>query len=134
NTWKDGDLTTESLQKWTLLKTVKANKNAYTDKKLKPELTYTYKGEEIKEIKSGSKVTDTLIVSDTDTITLDFDGFEQFRKIENSDGSIKATWKKSVGVEGYKVYMTQYLKDANGSTTDQVEVEVASLPATAKSY
>lgn len=136
---EDLDLTTRNGRnagstKLTLLKTVKANKKAYTDKKLKPELTYTYVVEAIKEIKSGSKVTDTLLVSGEDTITLGFNGFQQFREIRNPDGSIKATWKKSVGVEGYKVYMTQYLKDANGSTTDQVDVEVASLPATAKSY
>ena len=136
----DEDYTTEDGKiaestRWRLIDTVKASKDSYKDKKLKSGLTYSYKVEAVKEIKSGSKVTDTLIVAGTDTITLGFDGFNNssIREVENADGSITLKWKKLTGVEGYKIYMNQKVKDADGYTSE-VGVEVGTLPASTTSY
>lgn len=118
---------------WKLIKTVKAKAKSYTDKKLKSDETYSYRVEAVNELKKNGKVTDTLVVSGMDSVTLGFEPFEGWREIENPDGSVKATWKKSNAAEGYKVYRERKVTDANGSTK-YVEEEVASLPGTAKSY
>lgn len=119
--------------KWRLLDTVKAKKNSYKDKKLKSGLLYSYKVEAVKETKNGNKVVDTLITSGEDFITLGFTGFEGVREIENADGSITLKWKKLTGVEGFKIYQYQKVKDADGYT-ERVEVETGSLPASATSF
>ena len=131
STIKDGKSAANT--KWKLLDTVKASKDSYKDKKLKSGLTYSYKVEAVKETRSGSKVTDTLLVSGSDSITLGFNGFESIREVENANGSVTLKWKKLTGVEGYKIYMTQKVKNAQGYT-ESVDVEVGTLPATATSY
>lgn len=130
-TVKDGKSAANS--KWRLLDTVKASKDSYKDKKLKSGLTYSYKVEAVKETRRGSKVTDTMLVSGIDDITLGFNGFESIREVKNADGSVTLKWKKLTGVEGYKIYMTQKVKNAQGYT-EPVDVEVGTLPATATSY
>lgn len=132
STMKDGK--TSSSEKWSLLDTVKAKKNSYNDKKLKSGLKYKYKVEAVKETKKGTKVVDTLITSGEDEITLGFNGFEGLRKITNADGSITLKWKKLTGVEGFKIYQYQKVKNATYGYTERVAVETGSLPASATSF
>lgn len=120
---------------WKLIKTVKAKAKSYTDKKLKADETYSYRVEAVNELKKNGKVTDTLVVSGTDSVTLGFSPFDGWKEIENPDGSVKATWKKSNAAEGYKIFRYRTIKDTpDAEAYSTVEEEVASLPGTATTY
>ena len=93
---------TSSFGNYRLIKTIKGSSTvSYTNKNLDTGMTYRYKVVAYREVTSGT-TTKTLMISDEDTATLDFD-FDVTNHIQNKDGSVTLKWKKSVGAEGFIV-------------------------------
>lgn len=117
-----------------LVKTIKKAKTvSFTDKKLTPGQTYTYK---VVAYKNKTKTTPAMTIDgdyygNSDSVTLAFDGWENsgYKEYANSNGSITATWKKILGAQGYIIEREG--KKADG-TWDYIQV--GTLGASATSY
>lgn len=76
---------------------------AYKDTKVKAGETYTYFVAAYRDGKTASGNPDTYILQGTDSVTLDFGKLEVVRMRRRPDGSVRLTWKKKYGVDGYLV-------------------------------
>lgn len=115
-----------SFTSFKLIKTIKkSSATSYTDKKLTPGESYTYKIVAYKNVKSKKKTVRSLTISDTDSATLDF-GIFYTTTVNNKDGSVTLRWKKMMGADGFLVEK----KDANS----EIWTQVTKLKSTAVSY
>lgn len=93
-----------SFRKLKLLKTVNTpSVRTYKDIKVKAGETYTYFVAAYKETKTQSGASKTYILQGTDSVTLDFVKLETVRMRRRQDGSVRLTWKKKYGVDGYLI-------------------------------
>lgn len=87
-----------------LLKTfTKPSAKTYRDTKVKAGETYTYFVVAYKEMKTQKGTSKTYVLQGTDSVTLDFEKLEVIRARRRQDGSVRLTWKKKSGVDGYLI-------------------------------
>lgn len=87
-----------------LLKTIGSpSVRTYKDMKTKAGETYTYFVTAYKEMKTESGGVKTYVLQGTDSVTLDFGKLEVIRRRRRQDGSVRLTWKKKEGVDGYLI-------------------------------
>lgn len=116
---------TSSFTNYRLIKTVK-KKTSYTDKKLTPGESYTYKVVAFKNKASKKKkASRSLTIEDTDSATLKFGAFF-LETVSQKDGSTAATWKKVIGATGYLIEVY--------SSKDNRWNKVTLLPSSQTSY
>jgi fibronectin type 3 domain-containing protein len=85
-----------------LLKTIKSpTSRTYKDTKVRAGETYTYFVTAYREGKTAAQALKTYVLQGTDSVTLDFEKLEVIRKRRRPDGSVRLTWKKKHGVDGY---------------------------------
>lgn len=87
-----------------LLKTVKnPASRTFKDTKVQAGETYTYFVTAFREGKTEAQALKTYVLQGTDSVTLDFGKLEVIRKRCRADGSVRLTWKKKQGVDGYLI-------------------------------
>ena len=87
-----------------LLKTfTKPSARTYKDTKVKAGGSYTYFVVAYKNVKTKNGSTKTYLLQGTDSVTLDFGKLEVVRERRRQDGSVRLTWKKKYGVDGYLI-------------------------------
>lgn len=93
-----------SYRKLKLLASFQGSKvRSYQDTKVKAGEAYTYVVTACREMASRKGAAKTYVLQGMDSVSLDFGRMEIVRRRRRPDGSVRVTWKKKAGAEGYLI-------------------------------